>query len=589
MRRGGIVARATTVAVAGFALALGGVVAVVAPAQAADFPDVDSEVELNAAIAYAVANPSDNAVVSITGDFSLATGIDPLTTGRLVVNGGGHTISSSSVLDGGFDVSGDGGLEIDELSLDFADSGSVILAVGTDGDPVASPTIVLSDVDATSGINDVAFDLTDVAFSAISTTVHDSASGVVGTFSFGTISLLDVSVLDPVDCGVDLALTGSTILTAEGLTIERAGCTGLSVVTTDTASATITDSIFSDNFGGMVVQNFGTGTIELVDSTISGSTGEEQFTAFALTGLVRVTSSTISGGLDTGFPAISAFVDDGDVVIEHSTVTGNAVSAAPVVDAVGSCGCSGPGSFALDHTIVAGNPGTGLGAPDLLIESDVPATVNWSLIGDVDPADTTTLAAISAGSGNRFDASSPIDPDLGALALNGGSTPNHLPNATSPVINAGDPAISSPPATDQRDAARISGGIIDIGSVEVQFTPTLLLSRVSTAVGDQITASGAGLPANTVFTMVFNSTPVTLGTASSNASGSLSFSFTVPTSVPAGSHSVTATLAGNVVASAAITVTGLPATGLDTAAATLVGALLLLTGAASVALRRRRS
>ena len=55
------------------------------------------------------------------------------------------------------------------------------------------------------------------------------------------------------------------------------------------------------------------------------------------------------------------------------------------------------------------------------------------------------------------------DPELGPLTDNGGITKTHLPACTSPVIDAGDPAVASP---DQRGENPF--GIRDIGSVELQ-------------------------------------------------------------------------------------------------------------------------
>ncbi len=55
-------------------------------------------------------------------------------------------------------------------------------------------------------------------------------------------------------------------------------------------------------------------------------------------------------------------------------------------------------------------------------------------------------------------------PDLESLADNGGSTETHMPQSTSPVIDAGDP--SSCLTTDQRGAARPYGSACDIGAVE---------------------------------------------------------------------------------------------------------------------------
>lgn len=591
MRRRGSGLRGGFAALAGLALALGGVLVAATPAHAADFPDVDTEVELNAAIQFAIDNPADPVMIDITGDFPITVGITHLTAGSVTVTGNGHTISATSVSGAGFHASNASYLAIDGLTFEFYESGAVVSSEGTPADPGASPTVEVSGVTATAGAFDVAFEIEDTAFSMTTTTIHDSEVGFAGIFSFGTASLQNVTVLDTVDCGVDASLTENAMLVVDHVTIERAGCQALWVSASDTASATITNTLVRDSEAGIVVFNLGTGTIEVRDSTMIGSTDAEQLAVLAFAGTVRVTNATISDSQDTGLPVVSAMFEDANVIIEHSTMTNNAVSAAPVLE-VSGCGCAGAGSFVLSHSIIAGNVGTGALAPDVLLDIDpaMARTIDWSLVGTVDPADTATLDAIAAGAGNLFDPAIAIDPELGALALNGGTTPNHLPADTSPVINAGNPGFAAPPATDQRGSARISGGIVDIGSVELQFTPTLTLSRPTSASGEQIAATGSGYPAGTEFTMVLNSTPVTLGVATTTAGGALSFSFTVPTSVPAGAHTVTATLAGNVVASAALTVTGLPDTG-DTgdagSALTFAGVVLLLAGLAAIGLRRR--
>jgi hypothetical protein len=69
-----------------------------------------------------------------------------------------------------------------------------------------------------------------------------------------------------------------------------------------------------------------------------------------------------------------------------------------------------------------------------------------------------------------------IDPRLGALGDNGGSTQTHALLPGSPAIDAGDPAatagVSGVPLHDQRGApwTRVYGGRIDIGAFEVQPT-----------------------------------------------------------------------------------------------------------------------
>ncbi|GAA2048224.1 hypothetical protein GCM10009820_02950 [Leifsonia soli] len=131
--------------------------------------------------------------------------------------------------------------------------------------------------------------------------------------------------------------------------------------------------------------------------------------------------------------------------------------------------------------------------------------------------------------------------------------------------------------------------------------PTALtLSAGSGAVGDRITVSGTHFAPGTQVALVFNSTPVSLGTATAQADGTLTFAFSVPT-VPAGAHTVTASIGGTVVASAAFTVTAagtasssgdpaaLASTGSDVSGMAGLIALALLIAGALLMLRRRRA
>ncbi|SEA49276.1 Esterase-like activity of phytase [Leifsonia sp. 21MFCrub1.1] len=137
------------------------------------------------------------------------------------------------------------------------------------------------------------------------------------------------------------------------------------------------------------------------------------------------------------------------------------------------------------------------------------------------------------------------------------------------------------------------------GSVTNPAT-ALTLSAGSGAVGDRITVSGTHFTPGTQVALVFNSTPVTLGTATAQADGTLTLAFSVPT-VPAGAHTVTASIGGTVVASAAFTVTAagttsssgdpaaLASTGSDVSGAAGPIALVLLIGGALLMLLRRRA
>src|SRR5262249_28939345 len=79
-------------------------------------------------------------------------------------------------------------------------------------------------------------------------------------------------------------------------------------------------------------------------------------------------------------------------------------------------------------------------------------------------------AGILTGPGDQIN----TDPELFHLQDNGGPTLTCKPLPHSPAINAGDPNFTPPPLFDQRGPAfqRVSGGRIDIGSVEVQHRTT---------------------------------------------------------------------------------------------------------------------
>jgi len=59
------------------------------------------------------------------------------------------------------------------------------------------------------------------------------------------------------------------------------------------------------------------------------------------------------------------------------------------------------------------------------------------------------------------------DPLLGALAVNGGPTLTMMPALSSPVLDAGDPALTN--GSDQRGLSRVVNGRADMGAVERQY------------------------------------------------------------------------------------------------------------------------
>jgi hypothetical protein len=250
-------------------------------------------------------------------------------------------------------------------------------------------------------------------------------------------------------------ISGNTSATGAGALVV--GINGGSPVTIDrsTISGNVADPV--TGIGGGLAVGYIAGRLRTVDSTISGNTAP--------------TGAGVSVGLP-GAPVTGAMCGcftGGSVAFDNSTIAGNAASAhgggvylapyptsgapgAPVVATVAG----------LTSTIVADN------VPDDLDRADTATSGGFnsafSLIEAKGDAPLLTQAATLLG----------VDPQLGALANNGGPTRTELPAVTSPVIDQGkaDTALT----LDQIGAARTQDTYIanppigdgtDIGAVEV--------------------------------------------------------------------------------------------------------------------------
>jgi len=139
-----------------------------------------------------------------------------------------------------------------------------------------------------------------------------------------------------------------------------------------------------------------------------------------------------------------------------------------------------PGERVLSHCIVAGN--TAAKAPHVSLNG---ASAIFNAVGYSDGL-TNGVNGNLVGTTN-----SPLNPLLSPLGNYGGPTPTFYPLAASPVINAGDPAVSGVGLTDQRGWPRVSFGRIDIGAVE--YAPAAGTSVVFDGVNDFLILSNAGL------------------------------------------------------------------------------------------------
>ncbi|HET7436390.1 MAG TPA: choice-of-anchor Q domain-containing protein [Thermoanaerobaculia bacterium] len=223
---------------------------------------------------------------------------------------------------------------------------------------------------------------------------------------------------------------------------------------------TIDDSTIADNLanggnaGGLLLGDLD--TITMRRSTVSGNNasggygGGMVLSYNEVTVLENVTISTNTAATNGGSLAVTA--PSYSTTLRHTTVTGNGGGTN------GGIYASGGTVVTLRNSIAANSVNTtsSTACDDLKNDGTSSFNVTYTLV------EQPGVSTITSGGGNILN----TDPQLGTLLNNGGTTLTHRPGCCAPVLNAGDPAFSSPPSTDQRLGARVVGGRIDMGSVE---------------------------------------------------------------------------------------------------------------------------
>jgi CSLREA domain-containing protein len=258
-----------------------------------------------------------------------------------------------------------------------------------------------------------------------------------------------------IDRVLDIRPTGNAAISA--VTIRDGSTPAAGVgggILNQGGSLAISNSTLTNNqtnaFGGGI-SNLAAGTLTLTNVTISGNR-----------------ASGDSGGLDNFQAGTTATLNN--VTVTNNTAdadandSGNAggifnVGVGPVVN--------------LRNTIVAGNrddtPTTK--APDC--DGTITSQGN-NLIGDL-----TNCEYVAVG-GDKLN----VNPLLGPLADNGGSTFTHALLTGSPALNGAGPGAAP---TDQRGVPRSS----DIGAYELVSCGAVVVNRVGTAGNDTVTGTGA--------------------------------------------------------------------------------------------------
>ncbi|MBX7103172.1 MAG: right-handed parallel beta-helix repeat-containing protein [Gemmataceae bacterium] len=321
----------------------------------------------------------------------------------------------------------------------------------------------------------------------------DDGGGI--KISNGVIVLTD---LDVSDCsstygGSGIYVSYGTVTISDSrIANNTSGSSGGGVV--NHGNISIARTVISGNsakgFGGGGVGAFGPTTI--TDSTIEDNTASTWgggIVVFPNSNLVlrRTTvAGNTAGIVGGGLAMLSSSSIPLTVLLENTTLSGNAAPAAAGIALGTSTTSLFNGVLNINNSTIAGNTST-TGPSGIVFMSGSPTvTINSSVVsgnggGDISVPGTITLNASAVGSSAGFSFSGtgnlPFGADLklSPLGAHGGPTPSHKPLFGSPLIDAG----SNPGSltTDQRGYARIVGANVDIGAVEIAITSITGVTR----------------------------------------------------------------------------------------------------------------
>jgi len=253
----------------------------------------------------------------------------------------------------------------------------------------------------------------------------------------------------------DVTISGTTI--SGNVAQSRGGGAHLYKVygATSIHDTTVSGNIAANRGGGLFLYKT-TGGLTIDHTTVSGNTATRGGGLFLYKPhAATIVDSTITGNHAINFEGGGIFLYKPTVALSVSSTTISSNDAAGVGGGI----AIRTGSAALVNAIVADNLANAV-ANDLANVSGGSFTASFSLV-------ETPGAVVLGGTGNITG----VDPELGVLSNNGGTTQTRVPAISSPALNAGDPAFLPPPTDDQRGVPRVVGGRIDIGAVEIVALP----------------------------------------------------------------------------------------------------------------------
>lgn len=311
------------------------------------------------------------------------------------------------------------------------------------------------------------------------------APSVIGAITLTTGQLLitnNLNVLGP----------GANVLAIDGNNSSRIFSTGVGGAALISGLA-ITNGVLVGGEGGGGILVIGGTSLTLSNCVVIGNTASVEGGGIMNEGTLNLWKSTIANNLCAGGSGGGLFNLGGTAVLRICTISGNSATVSTVANGAGIYNPANtpPGTIILTNCTVAGNTAAGHGGG---IFAGGPAIIAGCLVANnsagtgpdvfgsftsggynlIGKNDSTTGFINGANHDQVGTSASPIDPFLGQLQYNGGTTPTMAPASASPEIDQGN---SFGLNTDQRGRSRpfnLSGGVhvgdgADIGAYE--FNP----------------------------------------------------------------------------------------------------------------------
>ena len=268
-----------------------------------------------------------------------------------------------------------------------------------------------------------------------------------GIYIFGNSAALNITASSIYGNTTGLGGAGGTGSGSNGTTRDYPGPAG-GIYTANGITVSLVDSTIQDNSGmiGGLFNSSNNTTVTLAGCTISGNIsagyGGGIYNGSGVT--LSLSNSTVSSNLadDHG----GGIYNSGTLSLLHATITDNVADQ----DNDGSGNGGGfysAGIFTMTHSIIAGNLDLGGYHPDCY---GAAGSGDYNLLGIGDSGSCTFSAQPNDQVGTG---TAPLDPQLGALADNGGPTETHAPQPGSPVVDTVPPAACSL-LVDQRGLSR---------------------------------------------------------------------------------------------------------------------------------------